>query len=44
MIRQLAVLALIGLGTVALAALGLLFIIPALVYRHWRRRMNAVQV
>lgn len=41
MIRGLAAAALIGVGTVALAAVGLVFVVPALIYRHWRRRMHA---
>jgi hypothetical protein len=40
MIRGLAVAALIGTFTLALALAGVLFIIPALIYRHWRRQMH----
>lgn len=40
MIRNVAALALIGTFTVGLAVAGVLFIVPALIYRRWRRRMH----
>lgn len=40
-VRGLAAAALIGTATLALAAAGLMFIVPALIYRRWRRRMHA---
>lgn len=43
MIRGLAAMALIGVATVTLAVVGVVFVIPALVYRRWRRRMTEVK-
>jgi hypothetical protein len=40
-IRGLAAAALLGTVTLAVAAAGLVFVLPALVYRHWRRRLHA---
>lgn len=41
MVRGIAAAALVGIGTIAIAALGLFIVVPALVYRHWRRRLHA---
>jgi len=39
--RGFAAAALLGLVTLALAGLGVLFILPVLVFRRWRRRTHA---
>lgn len=44
MIRGVAIAVVLGLGTLALAGVGVVFILPALVYRRWRRGMHAVSV
>ena len=44
MIRGLAAAALIGVVTVGLAAVGVAFVIPALIYRRWRRKMTEVRI
>jgi hypothetical protein len=41
MIRGIAAAALLGIGTLVLAAAGLLIVVPILVYRGWRRKMHA---
>lgn len=40
MIRGTAIAALIGLGTLALAALGLAIVVPLWIARRWRRTMH----
>jgi hypothetical protein len=43
MLRGLAAAALLGLGTLALAAAGLAFALPWWIARRWRKRLHATQ-